>query len=250
MNIHVDDTNDTDAVKFLDLLESMGMTQHVNTPTHRAGHTLDLMITREFDCMIHSEPSSDNFYSDHCMVLAHELSLHKPALTVKKVSCRKIKDIDRELFRRDLRASRLCQNPPESIVDLVTCYNTTLSGFPDKHAPLKEKTITVRPRVPWFNVMVKEAKRICRKHERIWRKTGSELDRERFAKSRNRANHVMEQARRDYYLKFIEENRADQRRLFKATSALLRKSSGERYPPYKDFSGLANDFGKFFCPEN
>ncbi|CAB4010661.1 Hypothetical predicted protein, partial [Paramuricea clavata] len=109
------------------------------------------------------------------------------------LSCRKIKDIDRELFRRDLRASRLCQNPPESIVDLVTCYNTTLSGLLDKHAPLKEKTITVRPRVPWFNVMVKEAKRICWKHERIWRKTGSELDRERFAKSRNRANHVMEQ---------------------------------------------------------
>jgi hypothetical protein len=122
----------------------------------------------------------------------------------------------------------LGQNPPESIVDLVTCYNTTLSGLLDKHAPLKEKTITVRPRVPWFNVMVKEAKQICRKHERIWRKTGSELDRERFAKSRKRVNHVMEQARRDYYLKFIEENSADQRRLFKATSALLGKSSGER----------------------
>lgn len=113
----------------------------------------------------------------------------------------------------------------------MTCYNRTLSGLPDKHAPLKENTIAVRPRVPWFNVMVKEAKRICRKHERIWRKTGSELDRERFAKSRNRANHVMEQARRDYYLKFIEENSADQRRFFKATSALLGKSSGERYPP-------------------
>ncbi|CAB4011578.1 Hypothetical predicted protein [Paramuricea clavata] len=67
MNIHVDDANDTDAVKFLDLLESMGMTQHVNTPTHRAGHTL-LMITSEFDCMIHSEPSSDIFYSDHCSI--------------------------------------------------------------------------------------------------------------------------------------------------------------------------------------
>ena len=76
--------------------------------------------------------------------------------------------------------------------------------------------------------MVKEVKQICRKHERIWQKTGSELDRERFAKSRKHANHVMEQARRDYYLKFIEENSADQRRLFKATSALLGKSSGER----------------------
>ena len=105
----------------------------------------------------------------------------------------------------------------------------------------------MRPRVPWFNVTVKEAKRISRKHERIWRKTRSELDRKRFTKSRNHANHVMEQARRDYYFKFIEENSTDQRRLFKATGALLGNSSGERYPPYKDLSGLANDFGKFFA---
>ena len=66
IDIHVDDMSDTDAVKFLDLLESMEMMQHVNTPTHRAGHMLDLMITREFDCMIHSDPSSDIFSSDHC----------------------------------------------------------------------------------------------------------------------------------------------------------------------------------------
>ena len=204
------------------------------------------MITREFDCMIHSEPSSDIFYSDHCMVLA-ELSLHKPGLTVREVNCRKMKAIDRELFRRNLRASRLCRDPPESIMDLVSCYNTTLSDLLDKHAPLFKKTITVRPRVPWFNVTVKEAKRISRKHERIWQKTRSELDRKRFTKSRNHANHVMEQARQYYYFKFIEENSTDQRKLFKATSALLGNSSGERYPPYKDLSGLANDFGKFFA---
>ena len=59
------------------------------------------MITREFDCMIRSEPSPDIFYSDHCMVLA-ELSLRKPALTFREVSCRKMKAIDRELFRRNL----------------------------------------------------------------------------------------------------------------------------------------------------
>ena len=128
----------------------MGMTQHVNTPTHRSGHTLDLMITREFDCMIHSEPSSDVFYSDHCTVLA-ELSLYRPVLKVKEVSCRKLKAIDRELLRRDLRASRLCRDPPESITDFVSCYNTTLSGLLNKHAPLFKRTITVRPRLLWFN---------------------------------------------------------------------------------------------------
>ena len=149
MNIHVDDVNDTNGVKFLDLLESI---------------------------------------------------------------------------RSDLRASRLCQDPPELIIDLVSCYNTTLSDLLDKHAPLLKKTITVHPRVPWFNVTVREAKEVSTKHERIWQRTRCESDRERFAKSQNHANHVLKQARRDYYLKFIEENSIDQRRLlFKATSALLVK---------------------------
>ena len=135
-----------------------------------------------------------------------------------------MKAIDRELFRSDLRASRLCQDPPELIMDLVSCYNTTLSDLLDKNAPLLKKTITVHPRVPWFNVTVREAKQVSRKHERIWKRTRCGSDRERFAKSRNRANHVLEQARRHYYLKFIEENSTDQRRLlFKATSALLVK---------------------------
>ena len=30
---------------FLDLLESMGLQQHVDVPTHKSGHTLDLIIT-------------------------------------------------------------------------------------------------------------------------------------------------------------------------------------------------------------
>ena len=70
MNIHVDVEDDADATKFLDLFESMRLTQHVNTPTHQSGHTLDLMITREFDHMIYSFPFFDCSLSDHCTVLS------------------------------------------------------------------------------------------------------------------------------------------------------------------------------------
>ena len=48
INIHVDDP---DAIKFLDLLDSLGLVQHVKTPTHRCGHTLDLMIAREINSL-------------------------------------------------------------------------------------------------------------------------------------------------------------------------------------------------------
>ena len=48
-NFHVDDCSDKDAAKFKDLLLEFGLQQHVNVPTHRDGHTLDLFITRKYD---------------------------------------------------------------------------------------------------------------------------------------------------------------------------------------------------------
>ena len=56
LNVHVDDSNDENASHFLDMLESMGLIQHVNVPTHKHGHVLDLVITRQCDSIILHEP--------------------------------------------------------------------------------------------------------------------------------------------------------------------------------------------------
>jgi hypothetical protein len=45
-NFHVDIPTDRDAIKFLDILESYCLEQHVVGPTHVDGHTLDLIISR------------------------------------------------------------------------------------------------------------------------------------------------------------------------------------------------------------
>ena len=119
MNTHVDVPDDADAIKFLDLLVCMGLTQHVITPTHRSGHSLDLIITRDLDGLVQTPPISDSFLSDHCTVLS-ELTLRMPATTVKEVCYRKTKAIDIEAFKDDLRKSRPCQDPPVVLTDLVS----------------------------------------------------------------------------------------------------------------------------------
>ena len=45
-NIHVDDACNEDATKLHDILSTYDLQQHVKSPTHRQGHTLDLFITR------------------------------------------------------------------------------------------------------------------------------------------------------------------------------------------------------------
>jgi len=46
-DIHVDRSDDTYAVRSGQLPQSFGLVQHVKEPTHAAGHTLDLVITKE-----------------------------------------------------------------------------------------------------------------------------------------------------------------------------------------------------------
>ena len=48
-NFHVDNTTDPDTIKFNKILESFNLQQHINGPTHKRGHTLDLIITRNED---------------------------------------------------------------------------------------------------------------------------------------------------------------------------------------------------------
>lgn len=127
-----------------------------------------------------------------------------------------------------------------------SCYNDSCSTILDRHAPQIKKTVTVRPRVPWYNDNIEAAKRERRKYERIWRASGLGSDRLAFTRARNHANHVIEQARRDYYKDFIDENSLDQRRLFNAVNQLLGGTREELYPPHLSPECLVNDFGQFF----
>ena len=67
-NFHLDDSNNTDATKLHNLLESFNLKQHVATPTHSRGHTLDLIITRSEDDPVDGIVVRDPTLSDHFAV--------------------------------------------------------------------------------------------------------------------------------------------------------------------------------------
>ena len=67
-NIHLDVSDDADAVKFHDLLESLGLEQHVTKSTHIHGRILDLVITRKTENIIPFPPRSCSYFSDHTSV--------------------------------------------------------------------------------------------------------------------------------------------------------------------------------------
>ena len=67
-NIHVDNKSDLTTKKFLNLVDSFNLQQHVQQPTHSAGHTLDLILSCYDENVVQSTDVHDPSISDHCTV--------------------------------------------------------------------------------------------------------------------------------------------------------------------------------------
>ena len=145
-------------VSFLQIIEPFGLKQHVSVPTHVAGHTLDLVITRD-DCdFLSNSPQAHFMMTSHSTVLfkLNWTKPHRPAVTR---SCRKIKEKDLSKFRSDLQSGILLQHPTENVHDQAFQYQSTLLAILDDHAPIISRRVAQRPRQPWFCCEIAEAKR-------------------------------------------------------------------------------------------
>ena len=149
-NIHVDDHNDPAPFRFLELLQSTSLTQHVAEPKHEYGHTLDLGITRESDSLICGRPAPDILFSDH-LALLFKLKTVRPPLKVGRVSFRKLRSIDKDAFMDETRNSELFQMDTDDPDELAALFDSILRSLLDHHAPVKHKNTTSRPCVPWTN---------------------------------------------------------------------------------------------------
>ncbi len=234
-----------EALKFNDLLAGFGLQQHVSGPTHRSGHTLDLIITRCDDRALRGLPVVDSYISDHWSLL-FKVCIHKPAPVLKKASFRKTRSVDIAGLKLDLSESELISNPPQDLSGLVDCYNQCLSQLLDKHAPLITRDVPVKDRCPWYNDSIRDAKRLRRKAERKWLKSGLSIDEEILKNHRNKVNILINKARSEHYSGIIEECGNDQKALFRVISDLFSKEKVSPYPETDSMEALAESFSQFF----
>ena len=69
-NLHVSDENDNDSAIFNDIIEAMGVVQHVGIKTHRSGNILDLMISEIQGNTMIKTINAGPYLSDHCAIIA------------------------------------------------------------------------------------------------------------------------------------------------------------------------------------
>ena len=134
-----------------------------------------------------------------------------------------------------------------SLGELVYEYNTTLKSLLDSHAPLKTKTITLRPTALWYTEELRSEKKKRRALERRWRSSKRECDYSRFKEQCLRVNALIKKTKVDYYSGIIQESSNNPRTLFSTVNKLLHKGVPAEYPSGCASDGdLANKFIDFF----
>ena len=87
-NIHTEDALDNDTQTLNDMIDSLGMINHITFPTHKQGHTLDLFIEEE-DSLLIVKFTRGHLISDHHFIHTY-LSISKNKPKVREVTYRSI----------------------------------------------------------------------------------------------------------------------------------------------------------------
>ena len=129
INIHRDVKDETNILKFIKLLESNGLVQHVFEPTQCEGHTRDILImctdVTPMAILI-EEPS----LFDHSFIVAEmALQIDRGQPVVSVVKCRNWRNFDIDSVSADLATSKVIADPPSIVTELFACYNDTLRSL-------------------------------------------------------------------------------------------------------------------------
>ena len=244
-NLHVDSQNNAGR-RFTGFLQSFNLRQHVNGSTHKNGHTLDLVITREEQSFIKNLLVFDPALSDHFMIRCN-LDFSKPVAQDQKLSFRRLRAIDIDKFSSDLEDSALIRTPLNDDLSLaVDQFNSSLRSIIDNHAPIVQRSVTLRPNATWFTEEIKAAKTKRRKLERRWRAHNTEANHHLYTEHCRVVNDLIRCAKENHFAAIIESNQGDQKILFQAVNNLLYRKPIIRYPSLGSDIAIAEKFNSFF----
>ena len=245
-NIHLDNLENSNTKLFLSLLDSCNLTQLVNFPTHRCGHTLDVIITATNSTLSPKITHSQISPSDHFPIFT-ELNIQPPPPPPRtRISFRCIDGIHIPHFVRDIFSSSLIHNPPSSLSDLVDCYNSTLNSLLNKYAPLKTKMVHSRPAKPWFTSQLNALKLACRQLQRIWSRTHSAFDLKCLRSATNKYHAAIIKAKRTFHASTISSSLSNRQKLWNTVNKLLHRGPPDALPDSLHSSKLSDSFASFF----
>ena len=213
-----------------------------------SGHILDLVISRKDaeTLKVNELVVMEQLISDH-KAICFQLNLQKLLNERKSVVSRRLRNFNLEAFNKMIISSGLLADVSDLPLELlVDRYDNALRDTMDILAPVKSRTIVLRPNAPWYNEDIGNGKRKRRKLKRRWRSSRLEADRLSHKEQCSVVNTMLCKAKEFYYSSVIQDNAHDTSPLFRSIDKLLQRRTERHYPSADNDQQLANAFKDFF----
>ena len=198
INIHLD-TDELNATHLKEIFIMFNLKQYVDFPTHRLGHTIDVVLTRSDHPIITGLQPNDVELSDHFLI-EFAVGISATETKYRTVTYRDTKSINNSQFCTEIKEGY--KNIPIcNMQEKVTSCHALMSKVVNTHASLNTKQIKVVPNAPWFDFEYKALRRRRRKAEKRYRKTGLEVHKNEFVDLRNQSTALAFDKKKTYYTK-------------------------------------------------
>ena len=133
------------------LLQSCGLIQHVGCPTHQSRHTLDLIITKE-EVTLYVSDRVDTFDISDNIFVHSEIRVNKPQAVRRTIRTRRMRNFEEKEIKKELEEIGEMIKGESSIDKAIGMYNDRVKALFDRIFPEREKRVTFRHNVKWFDI--------------------------------------------------------------------------------------------------
>ena len=176
-NVNLLNVSSTESSKIINFISSLNLKQVVNEPTHFSVNNetlIDLICT---NCVVRDVTVTNITGSlGHAMINA-SVKILKPKVPSRFLTYRPLRDIEGDLFNRDLESmdwESVCEC--DCVDEMVDRFNSLVLCLFDVHAPVKSTRIKQDKTLPWITSNVKHMIYLRNRAHNDFRRSGSEGD--------------------------------------------------------------------------
>ena len=242
INIHFDQ-DELYSNRFKDIFDMFNICQHVNFPTHKLGHTIDMIATVDNNPVFYNLEAYEYDVSHHFLI-DFDVAIHPEIRKHKTIWYRNIKMINSEEFQQKV-TEKLIVSESVSLEENIILYNDVLSNQLNSLAPLKSKNVKIVSNAPWFDYEYENLRKLRRKAEKQYKRTGLMVHKENYRNLRKQTTDLSFTKKRKYYADKID-NCPNSKTLFSVINKLLDQNQDVILPSGDNDKELANSFADYF----
>ena len=165
---------------------------------------------------------------------------------LKRISHRKTKDINIDHLKTKINWTLPTNHDCNSSDTIVHNYNKAPTKVMDKLTPVKTKTVSDKPKLPWFDDNLSCEIRKRKWLETIWHKDRTNINNyHQFYTQCHRLSNMLSFAKKNFYKTSLNENKYNYKKIFGICNNLLGRNQDLPLPTCNFNKELANEFNTF-----